>query len=872
MRLIALVLLCAASAQARGGPEDGGVESAAPTGSLTRPPSLLRQVEAHFPDAALDAGAAGTVGMEIDLDAAGRVTDVRVVHSAGSGFDEAALEAVRQFEFSPAEVDGKPAPVRIAYSYEFLYRPSVVEQPIAADVVNLSGVLLERGTRRPIGGATIFVGGQTPSRETTSDLEGRFSLQNVPLGPAQIVVTSPDHARYEVIEQIREGRRTEVTYYVRRKLYSAFETVVRAQRERKEVSEVSLKQEEVRLIPGTQGDAFKVVQNLPGVARSPFSLGLLIVRGGKAWDTSVYVDGALVPQLFHFGGLNATFNSNLLEDIRFEAGNFGVEYGRSIGGLVRATTRAPAADGYHGYADLNAIDASALVEGPIGGDWSVAVGGRRSIIDTTLPFALDTFVKNSNLSFTLAPRYDDYQLKVERRAKGSRDRFSVTLFGSHDEVGFIIPNPTFDSEGRGSIRTLLAYNRLAFNYQTRLSEQLSFSAVNTLGYDRFDVAGGSDVFFQQTLYPVTSREMFTLALPEQNLAVTFGADLYLLPYQYVVQSPPIFKINQIPDPFISRRLLRENARSSTFEPALVAEATWKPLDKLKLVGGVRVDYESAMRDAWVDPRLAGFYQLSDALTLKGAVGLFHQPPDYRQGQLSPTFGNPDLLPEGARHYSVGVEQRFTDAISLDFQLYYKDLFHQAQPTLAVAPGEEASAETVDLNYLSNGRGRSYGAELLLRHQLTRNFFGWISYSLSRAEVVYPVTGRVGRHPLDQPHNLIAIASYKLPADFIVGVRLRYSTGPLHTPVVGTIYDVNGNYYVPIPGEPFSTRLPDFFQADLRLDKRFVFNRWMLSLYADVQNVTNRRNVEGVTFNYDYQQERFLYGLPIIPSLGIRGDF
>ena len=87
--------------------------------------------------------------------------------------------------------------------------------------------------------------------------------------------------------------------------------------------------------PRHQGRRLKVVQNLPGVARAPFGIGLLVVRGGKPWDTRTYVDEAPVPQLFHFGGLFATYNSSLLEDISASSpATSAPSYGRNIGGLV----------------------------------------------------------------------------------------------------------------------------------------------------------------------------------------------------------------------------------------------------------------------------------------------------------------------------------------------------------------------------------------------------------------------------------------------------------------------------------------------------------------------------------------------------------
>lgn len=865
-----LFLLLAVPAGAQESPETG-----APTGVLTKPPSLLEQVEARFPPEAAAQGLAGTVVMEVDIGADGQVLDVRVVQPAGHGFDEAAVEAMRQFRFSHAEVDGQPAPVRIQYAYEFLYRPELVEAPPAPteEVVNFTGMLLERGTRKVLAEATVVVDAGGEVREAVSDEDGRFEVRGVPTGTWPVVVLSgPEHSRYEVEETFTENQRTEVTYYVRRKQYGAFETVVRGKAERKEVAQVSLRQEEVRLIPGTQGDALKVVQNLPGVARSPFSAGLLVVRGSKPYDTRVYVDDELVPQLFHFGGLYATFNSNLLEDISFQPGNFGAGYGRNIGGLVRASTRTPAQDGVHGYVDVNLIDSSALVEGPLGGDWSFAVAARRSYVDAVLPWALRTFAppEANALSFTVAPRYYDYQVKLERRSPGSRERLSLSFFGSNDKLSLLLSNPAFDPEARNSIDTLQTYNRLAFRWDKPLSKHLTQYTRASLGFDNVGLGAGADLYVRSQQFPLSLRHGYTLELPEQHLSLTAGVDMLFIPRQQEVQVPPPFKLNQIPDPFISRQLVREEATRLPWEPGAYLEAVWQPLEGLKLVPGVRVDYQSTLRRAWVDPRLAAFWQVAEGTTLKAAAGLFRQSPDYRRGQLSPTFGNPDLLPEGALHYTVGVERQLTEALGVDVQVYYQRLFDQAQSVPAPQAGADADANAS--NYASTGQGRSYGVEVLLRHQLTRNFFGWIAYTLSRTERSDTLSGKLRRGPFDQPHNLVAVASYKLPYDFIAGVRLRYASGPLDTPIVGAIYDANANYYFPLPGALFSRRLPDFFQMDVRVDKRFVYEQWMLSLYLDVQNVTNQQNVEGTLNNFDYTQERYLYGLPILPSLGIRGEF
>ncbi|WNZ63135.1 energy transducer TonB [Myxococcus sp. MxC21-1] len=80
-------------------------------------------MEAIYPPEAAAQQLEGTVVMWVDISETGAVSNVEVSQPAGHGFDEAAVEAVRQFQFEPAEVDGVPAPVRIEYAYQFVFRP-----------------------------------------------------------------------------------------------------------------------------------------------------------------------------------------------------------------------------------------------------------------------------------------------------------------------------------------------------------------------------------------------------------------------------------------------------------------------------------------------------------------------------------------------------------------------------------------------------------------------------------------------------------------------------------------------------------------------------------------------------------------------------
>ena len=48
--------------------------------------------------------------------------------------------------------------------------------------------------------------------------------------------------------------------------------------------------------------------------------------------------------------------------------------------------------------------------------------------------------------------------------------------------------------------------------------------------------------------------------------------------------------------------------------------------------------------------------------------------------------------------------------------------------------------------------------------------------------------------------------------------------------------------------------------------------WRLSAYLDVQNVYAHATVMDYRYNYDYTQKTAIKTLPILPSIGIRGEF
>jgi TonB family protein len=106
------------------GPGSGGGIGGGPyrPGSGIEPPALLREVKPIYTDEARRRNVTGDVVLEIVVRSDGRVGDVRILEGIGSGLDQRAVDAVRQWRFSPARRLGQPVDVLVEVAVEFRLR------------------------------------------------------------------------------------------------------------------------------------------------------------------------------------------------------------------------------------------------------------------------------------------------------------------------------------------------------------------------------------------------------------------------------------------------------------------------------------------------------------------------------------------------------------------------------------------------------------------------------------------------------------------------------------------------------------------------------------------------------------------------------
>jgi periplasmic protein TonB len=106
------------------GPGTGGGVGGGPyrAGSGITPPRLLREVKAEYTEEARRRGLAGDVVLEVVVRRDGSVGEVKLLQGLGSGLDERAMLAVRQWRFAPADRLGVAVEVIVQVGVEFRLR------------------------------------------------------------------------------------------------------------------------------------------------------------------------------------------------------------------------------------------------------------------------------------------------------------------------------------------------------------------------------------------------------------------------------------------------------------------------------------------------------------------------------------------------------------------------------------------------------------------------------------------------------------------------------------------------------------------------------------------------------------------------------
>jgi hypothetical protein len=232
----------------------------------------------------------------------------------------------------------------IIYSY-ILFSTILNGQTITQ---TLRGRVFDASSKSGLPGANVIILNSNPLIGTTTDINGSFSIENVPVGRTSIQVSYMGYkpvVRPEIL--VSSGKQTVISVELEEDVIQAKEVEIKASVDKDKpinsmamISARSFSVEESRRYAGSADDPMRAVSNFAGIASSPdVNSNEIVIRGNSPKGMLWRVDGVDIPNPNHYayvgtsGGGLTMFSSQVLSNSDFYTAAFPAEYGNALSGV-----------------------------------------------------------------------------------------------------------------------------------------------------------------------------------------------------------------------------------------------------------------------------------------------------------------------------------------------------------------------------------------------------------------------------------------------------------------------------------------------------------------------------------------------------------
>lgn len=753
-----------------------------------------------------------------------------------------------------------------------------------AQTGTIRGNIYDKKTGEPIMFGSVSIEGT--SLGTTTDLEGFFSLSEIPAGAQILVATFVGYEELKKEFQVKANEINTVQLFMESGAIQLKQVDVSGQREQArtetQVSKVTITPKQVKSMPsiGGQADLAQYLPVLPGVIFSGDQGGQLYIRGGSPVQNMVLLDGMVVYNPFHSIGFYSVFETEAIRNVDVYTGGFGAEYGGRASAVLDIKTREGNRKRLAGQVSATPFLGKVMLEGPIsplkedgnGGSISYLLTAKHSYIDqvskSLYSYAVDTALYNRGLR--------DDALRVAPEDIGLP--FSFTdLYG---KLSFLTGNGT-------------KFNLFGFNFDDRVrypGVAVDWDALG-LGADFTIVPPTSSAIINGLIsfsdYEITLDEVEEAPRRSRINGFNFGLD-----FSYFGNDSELtygFQVRGMRTELEFRNFsgITIDHTKNTTEIAGFLKFR-KKINRLVIEPSLRLHFYASLNEFSPEPRLGLKYNVNNRLRLKAAGGLYSQNliATVREDDVvalfvgfitdpEETFLKPgsdervDHKLQKAVHGIFGAEIDITNKLEANIEPYFKRF------TQIVNLNRNKTLPT-DPDYATE-TGDAYGIDFSLKYQ-DRRYYLWAAYSLAR---VTRFDGEQEYPPIfDRRHNLNLLGTYNFGSNlnWEVSARWNFGTGfpfTLTQGFFGRLNFFNGINTDPktenppidqiLSGDRNSGRLPAYSRIDLSLKyTHFMGDNLKLESTFSITNVTNRENI----FFADPKTQSRINQLPILPSLGL----
>ena len=603
-------------------------------------------------------------------------------------------------------------------------------------------------------------------------------------------------------------------------------------------------------------DPLRSVQSLPGVTSNNDFDARFSLRGADYSRIGFYVDGVLLHEPFHMiqgqsiTGSGTSLDGDVVEAMELTESAFPARFADRSAGVLDVTTRDGSLTGIDFRASASVSNAGLTAEGPFGkkkhrGSWL-------------------TVLRKSYLQYILARTFPD----------------NTFIFGLEDAQTRLSYDPTPKS-------TVTLYFLESFSDLNRPATGLGVNSIMTGGY-HFTFSNLGYRYSPTDRLMIVShaawmREKYDDHDPT-NLPTSAG---FYGEWAWNSSATWLWNSTSPLEVGWSMRQLRDEGFSDRYQSVVTApqvldhynggalreggylQQSWTGWSgRLHFTAGARWDRHSIDKVAAVSPSASASVGVTRCTSIQFAFGQYVQYPEI--SILTSPLGSRAFLPERSNQATAALEQRLGPRTRVRAEFYNRadrDLPFQPLVDARIVNGAVFSPP-LNPPYVNSERGYSRGAEIFLQHSTANRLTGWVSYAFGRAEMHEGVTHETFPSDYDQRHTVNVYGGYRLRPSVNLSMRWSYGSG---FPIPGYLREVGSVYYLWVSRD--QVRLSPFSRADFRVNKAWTHNKWKLTLYGEVINLTDRTNYVFESFNgFNASTRQVSITLdrmfPILPSAGL----
>jgi hypothetical protein len=635
-------------------------------------------------------------------------------------------------------------------------------------------------------------------------------------------------------------------------------------------TEMNPETERLLSIAGAAIDPLQAIYALPGVTFSSGGDGPgasePVIRGSAPQDNAYFIDLIPASYIFHLFG-NSIFDKHIIGAFDLYPAAFSSKYGNATGGIIDVTLREPRNQEFTTTLHTSLLTAGVLVETGIGDNQSLYATYRRSTMDLLIDE--DDIEDEDDEGFTIdkLPVSDDYQLKYSWQpnennslsvmAAGASDSLAATFDQTHQEA---LRDPDF--AGPASLEQGFDSQGVVWNWRgsgRQLTSILShISESNNLIY-------GRNQHEKTDTNRYLSRFFYQQALNNRH-SLSTGLSLEDIRYDLDFNAK-IVACNDL-DPecsTVDARYVVYKDTLNVFAHEVYLEDRWSITDKHALTFGFNYSSDDYLDDGRIEPRTRFDYRMNDEISTYVSAGQYSQLPQLRE--MVTVLGNPSLTTVKSDHYVWGMSQALGGGWRWGADLYYKDM-----TDIVISSAQDSAAQ----NYSNAAEGRAYGAEFLIRKDLTDRWYGWASLSLSKSDRTRTATGETVKFEYDKPVLFNLVANRLVGKSWMLGFKWTYQSGARYTPIVDLVPSASyPNVFEPVYGKLNSETYPNYHRLDFLAEYTRPKDWGYWKFYVDVLNVYNQENISG--YEYAPNGKKLIapppgYGRQVPVTKSVRDEF